>query len=296
MDDIALFFCGERGLAVLRTLARSGHGVDAAYAPDARLADPTIVEGCRALEVPLIGVHDVNADDFVAALAKRSPQLLLIAGFPQIFRAALLKTAKHGAINLHGGRLPQYRGGSPLNWQIINHEARAGVSIIRVDEGIDTGDVLAEGTVPIGADDTIADVHASVNALFPELVLEVIEGLDGGKLSTRVQDEEEAAYWHQRHDEDGRIIWPLMSAQKVHDLVRAVSRPYPGAFTLWDQRRVRIYGTSLPARVLRGVPGRVLFLQGEGPFVVGTDRALLLKEYEVEGEPSRRLPHGLHLR
>lgn len=296
MDDIALFLDGERGLAVLRTLARSGHGVAAAYASDARLTDPAIVEGCHAREVPLVGVRDVNADDFVAALAERSPRLLLIAGFSQIFRAALLETAKHGAINLHGGRLPQYRGGSPLNWQIINHEAKAGVSIIRVDEGIDTGGVLAEGSVAIGANDSIADVHDRVNALFPELVLEVIEGLDKGTLSSRTQDETEAAYWHQRHDQDGRVVWPLMSAQEIHDLVRAVTRPYPGAFGLWDQRRVRIYRTSLPARVLRGVPGRVFFVQGEGPFVVAADRALLLEEYEVEGEPSRRLPHGLHLR
>ena len=289
MRGIHVFLNAERGLAVVRSLVDAGHGIDAVHVPPGRLA--ALAQACSP-GLAVEAVAEVNDPAFVAGLAARRPELLLIAGYSQIFKDPLLAVARLGAINLHGGLLPQYRGGSPLNWQIINGETTAGVSVIRADRGIDTGPVLAEGMVAIGPDDTIGDLHDRANALFPGLVLEALAGLERGERG-RLQDEAEAVYWHQRNDDDGRIDWAGMTACQVHDLVRAVTRPYPGAFCWLEGHRLRIFRTSLPPLTVRGVPGRICHLQGLGPLVVCRDRALLVEDYA--GAEGRALRHGQRL-
>jgi methionyl-tRNA formyltransferase len=130
---------------------------------------------------------DVNAGEFVADLTALTPRLSMILGYPKIFRKSLIESPELGTINLHAGPLPQYRGGSPLNWQILNGEEMAGISIIQIDEGIDTGPVLAEAKFPIGPDDAISDAHDNVNKRFPELLLDVLSQIEAGKLSPRPQ-------------------------------------------------------------------------------------------------------------
>lgn len=189
---------------------------------------------------------------------------------------------------------PATGGGSPLNWQIINGETSAGVSVLRVGEGIDAGAVLAEGAFPIGPDDTIADVHAHANQLFPTLVLDVLAGLDGGTLVERPQDPAEARYWHQRNEADGRIHWARLAASQVHDLVRAVAHPYPGAFTFLEGRKLRIFSTKHILETISGVPGRVSFIQELGPLVTCMNRAILLDQWEWADGGKGDLRHGVH--
>ena len=295
MQNIVVFLNGSRGLQVLKALVGAGHGVDLAVASESRSVSPEIIAAVHRCEVRLQTSADVNGLDFLELLTSLRPRLLVAAGFPTIFRRPLIEIAEEGCLNLHGGPLPRYRGGSPLNWQIINGETMAGISIIDMDEGIDTGDVLAEAEFPIGPEDTIADLHAHANTLFPELLLRVIAGLETGEITRRTQDPTKAVYWHQRNDNDGMIDWCNMTATEVHNLVRALTRPYPGAFTCWNNSRARIFSTSLPTQSIRGVPGRVCYIGGQGPYVVCRDRAVLIKEYEVEGEGRAKLSHGFHL-
>lgn len=293
MDRIVVFLNGGRGMAVVKAVHKAGHGIDAIVAPAAKA-------GALSGEIEGLGlacwpVENVNDDAFIAELAARSPQLVLVAGFSTILRQPVLDVPALGAINLHGGRLPEYRGGSPLNWQIINGEGRIGISVLRVDEGIDTGDILAEGGFEIGADSDIAEVHERANGLFPQLVLEVLERFDRGEHAGRKQSRDEGGYWHQRNEGDGRLRWERMTARQVHDLVRAVTRPYPGAFGFRGDDKIRVFETGLPEMRIHGVPGRVCYVQGQGPFVVCSDRAVLLRDYHIENEADGRLRHGVHL-
>ena len=294
MNRLLVFVGGERGLSVARALADADHEIGRVVAPRKVAERADVIGFCDRISATLVGTDNVNDPRIVRDLSDYAPQLSVIAGFPTIFRKSLLGVAERGTINLHGGRLPQYRGGSPLNWQMINGEVAAGISVVRVDEGIDTGEVLAEAEIPIGATDTIADLHKAANERFAALALEVVAGLERGHCPGRPQDEAAAAYWHQRNDGDGRIRWHSQSAKQIFDLVRATTRPYPGAFSKWRERTVRIYAASLSGPVICGVPGRVLFLQGKGPYVVCRDRAILVESLEVEegGEPPR---HGAHL-
>ena len=295
MDHIHLFINAERGAAVVRRLAEAGHGVAGVHVPTNRLESAVIREACRSAGITANGIADVNAPEFVESLRSSGARLSIVGGFSSIFKQSLIDAPELGTINLHAGRLPEYRGGSPLNWQIINGEREAGISVVRMDHDIDSGEVLAEGRIPIGEIDTIADLHERARALFPDMVLEVIERFERGEMGGRGQSTGKAGYWHQRNDDDGRIDWRHQTAQQVFDLVRAVTRPYPGAFTDLDGQRLRIFLVEIPERIIHGVPGRIVWILGQGPYVVCRDRAVLLKDFALADGSRPRLVTGMRL-
>ena len=278
MKGIVLFMNGKRGLVTADALLSAGHEICCACIPDQCSSADEITARFAGGGTSIERQSRVNEPEFIAQLAAMAPRLGIIAGFSTIFRKPLIETPELGTINLHAGRLPEYRGGSPLNWQIINGETSVGISVIRVDEGIDTGAVLAEADIEVRPDDDIADLHAKANERFPELTVQVVSGLDTGGLEGRVQDAGAARYWHQRAQGDGEIDWTAMTASQVHDLVRGITRPYPGAFTRIGDDIVRIFRTELPETDICGVPGRVCWIGGRGPFVVCRDRAVLIAD------------------
>ncbi len=284
---------------MLQHIVEAGHGVMGLVTPPERANNAEIVETCMEFGIELFAVKNVNDQYFLNRWScETRPRIGIIAGYSTIFRQPLIELPELGTINLHAGRLPQYRGGSPLNWQIIQGEKNASVSVIRVDRGIDTGNVLAEANIDIAPDHNIGDVHDEANRLFPLLVNEVLYELDMGTLQEREQSEEHACYWHQRNDDDGRIFWHRFSAQQVHDLVRAVTHPYPGASCYLGGKKIRVFRTRIPQETIRGVPGRVCWWQGRGPYVICADRAILLEEYAIgKGNDNREgcLRHGSHL-
>ena len=294
MRDIVIYFNGERGFRTLERVVGGGHGVLAAVLPE-KLECSDTARRATATGVEVWHAADVNDGAFVERLRSGKPKLGLIAGFSTIFKAPLIGTPELGTINLHAGRLPQYRGGSPLNWQIINGEKTAGISVIRIDEGIDTGPVLAEDEFPIDSTDTIAQIHEKANRRFPELVVQVLEGLDKGTLTETPQDEAQAHYWRQRKPADGRIDWREMTARQVHDLVRAVTRPYPGAFTEWDGKQVRVFATELAENGFDGEPGSVSRSAGGDIAVACSEGAVLFTDFDIDGDAGADLPAGARL-
>lgn len=292
MDAIHVLLNGDRGVATVHGLVAAGHGVRRVVVPADR-ANGAAADACRELAIDVLGVDDVNGADHVELVG--AADLLVVAGYSTILRRPVIDAARLGAVNLHAGRLPQYRGGSPLNWQLMNGEAEAVCSVIRVDEGVDTGDVLAEASLPIGPADTIGTLHERANACFPRLVVEVAERFERGDLAGRVQDEAEAAYWHQRNDGDGHLDWTRHTAASAERFARALTRPYPGAWSWLGNERVRVLAAELTPTAIHGVAGRIVWLGGVGPHVVASDRAVLLTDYEIEGRPDGRLPHGRRL-
>jgi methionyl-tRNA formyltransferase len=294
VKDIVIYLNGERGLVTLEAIAAAGHRVASVVVP-AKLKDSDVAKRAGAAAASVEAVSNVNDPEFVAALKLKRPRLGLVAGFSTIFKAPLIGTPELGTLNLHGGKLPQYRGGSPLNWQIINGEKIAGISVIRVDQGIDTGPVLAEAEFPIGPDDTIRELHEKANKLFPGLVLQVLKGLDDGTLVERPQDETKARYWRQRKPNDGRLRWRDLTATQAYNLVRAITRPYPGAFTVLDGKMMRIFAARIADGSVSGSPGDICAFDGSAPVVSCAEGALALTDYDVEGIKSPTIQVGTHL-
>ena len=289
---IAIFLNADRGMSVFRHLSETGFEVRAGFVPPHRITED--IRSCFAdAETPLHEAGDVNAPAFRGLLDSLEIDIAVVAGFSQIFGEEILSVPKRGTLNLHAGRLPQYRGGSPLNWQIINGEPEAGLSVILMDGGIDTGPVLAECAIPIDGDDTIATLHEKANAAFPPLTVAAIEAVrQGGAFAP--QDETKAVYWHQRNDADGLIDWAGRSPTEIRNFVRALGSPYPGAFSFVGDRRVRVREVRVAEMRIDGTPGRAGFISGTGPYVICQGGAVLLTDYAFEDDPSATLRTGDH--
>ena len=228
--------------------------------------------------LPLLQPTDVNDPTVVASLRACAPDLLVLAGYSPILTQPLLGLASHGCINLHGGRLPQYRGSSPMNWALINGEKEFTISIVQADAGVDTGAVLHERTFPISIDDTIVDLQRTANQVFPDMLLDVIRDIQSGTVHARPQDESQAAYYPLRFPDDGLILWDLYSAEQVHNRIRALTSPYPGAFTFFNGRRVTLLRSKLARQQRYGEPGRVYLKNEHGLLVCARDRCLWIQQ------------------
>ncbi|MGE0445919.1 MAG: methionyl-tRNA formyltransferase [Vicinamibacterales bacterium] len=275
-----------RGAACLRALLDAGHVVAGVIgqpgaAPD---RDPFLLLAFER-QLPVVS-GEVNAPSTIASIGALGPELIVLAGFGPIVGESFLAIAPHGCINLHAGRLPQYRGSSPLNWALINGEASFTVSVIRVDRGVDTGPVLAERTSPVGPDDTIADLHRVANDVFPQLLVQVVADIAAGSVRGRVQDECDAAYYPLRFPDDGLVVWDGLTALQVHNRIRALTTPYPGAFTYFGGRRVQLLRSRMTKRTYFGEPGRVYLRSERALLVCAADRCLWIVEASMADDGS----------
>jgi methionyl-tRNA formyltransferase len=203
-------------------------------------------------------------------------RLAVMSGYARIVKKPFLDCFADGVINLHGGPLPGYRGGSPLNWQILRGEREIGISLVMTEEGIDTGPVVARDAFPLGPDETIDQVVAKTLPRFERMLLAALDGQRRGALRSEPQPAEGARYFAKRLPEDGFIDWRTLSAQQVHDLVRALSGSYPGAFAYHRGRKVVLETTRRLDETIIAPPGRVLARRGDGVEVACADRAILV--------------------
>lgn len=283
-----ILFAGNRrrGVECLGALLRAGHDVVGVLAhPCVGVPGPDTVAGtARAAGLSVLQPADVNARDVVETLRAWKAEVSVLAGYGPIVSQTFIDLALRGCINLHGGRLPQYRGSSPMNWALINGDLEVTLSIIQVDVGVDTGDVLLDRTLPVGVNDTIADVQDRADRLFPEMLLAVLSGLEAGTLVPRRQDSAQAVYYPLRFPDDGLVLWDRLTAAQIHNRIRALTDPYPGAFTFLRGRRVKLLRSELAARTVRGEPGRVYANRGDGLLVCATDRCLWIRRAVFEDD------------
>jgi methionyl-tRNA formyltransferase len=269
----------------LEALLDSRHEVVAVVGPAADSTEDwyrSPVPVAEEHEIPVHRPSNVNDPEVVQTLADHDPDLTVMAGYSQILGSDVLNLAPEGTLNLHGGKLPEYRGASTLNWMLIEGEEEGGIAVLFADEGIDTGDIVAQEQFEIASDDTIVDVVEQTNELFPGLLLNAVDAIDDDTVGRTPQTREEGTYWHSRRPRDGEIDWQQMTARNVHDLVRSLAGPYPSAFTHHDGTKLEITATSVPDEDVRGIPGRVARTRGEGVLVVAADRAVVVERVVPE--------------
>tara|TARA_B110000008_G_C16884828_1_gene530434 strand:+ start:83 stop:970 length:888 start_codon:yes stop_codon:yes gene_type:complete len=161
----------------------------------------------------------------------------LICGFPYIFKEEIINEPKYCTLNLHAGKLPKYRGGSPLNWQIINGEKKIGLSVVKINSKIDQGPIVTETKFILKKNYDIVKVHSISNNLFPKLLYRSIKKiLTNPKKNFHRQLKKNLKYYKQRNDKDGKINWKSNSTN-IFNLVRATTEPYPCAFAFDSKRR-----------------------------------------------------------
>ena len=248
-----------------------------------------------------IAVYHPNSftegSDGYQLLKKSEAELAILCGYTKIVPSEFINhfRSKRGTINLHGGKVPEYRGSSPRSWQIVNGEKQGAFTILEVDEGIDTSHILAEHIYDITEETTIADVTNLELEIFPNLLRKVLEDIRNENLERRPQ-EGIARYWHRRKESDAQIHWDRMTAEQVYNLVRAETEPFRGAFTYYRDKKIDILAARKLSDIYGGTPGRIVKPYEDGLVVMAQDTGLLITEVRHEGKkysPKELLKSGI---
>lgn len=245
-----VFAYHDVGARCLRTLV--AHGVEVALVvthdddPNEARWFERVAEVAQAHRLPWIAPSDPNAPEVVARVAAAEPDFLFSFYYRRMLGAPMLATARRGAFNLHGSLLPKYRGRAPVNWAVLHGERETGVTLHHMAIRPDAGDIVEQQRVPIGPDDTAKDVFDRIATAAAIALDRALPGVLAGTAPRRPNDLAAGSYFGARRPEDGRIDW-AWPAKRIHDLVRAVAPPYPGAFCDLPRGRLAILRTRLSA-------------------------------------------------
>ncbi|MBN1517176.1 methionyl-tRNA formyltransferase [Candidatus Sumerlaeota bacterium] len=254
--------------------------------------DGSLEESARRKNLPLFQPANCNAPEFLDIVKKIKPDLNISVSYDQILRPAIIDSAPMGFINFHAGKLPYYRGRSVINWAIINGEDEVGITGHFVDEGIDTGDIILQQTLPVAWEDDYNAVLNRVVAAFPQLVLETTLRVKTGNFERIKQSHLPGSYFPRRGEGDEWLDW-LDSSRNLYNKIRGISAPAPGAATMIDDRKVVIwkahYDPSWPNYI--ATPGQVVGVNPEQGVLVKTgDSTLLIQKVQYVGENEPHVP------
>lgn len=231
--------------------------------------------------LPVFTQERFDDGDWVERLRAWAPDFLFSFYYRRMLPTAVLETARRGAFNLHGSLLPKYRGRCPVNWVLINDERETGVTLHHMVAKADAGDIVAQRRVAITDDDTASSLYGKQTAAAIDLMRETYPRLCAGTADRIVQDVAQATYFGGRRPADGVIDW-AHSARQIYNLVRAVTHPYPGAFTHWRGAPLMIWRAEIAAAGEPAAPGTVLAV-GDGVVVATGDGRLRILRVQAAG-------------
>ncbi|MBI3790816.1 MAG: methionyl-tRNA formyltransferase [Gemmatimonadetes bacterium] len=267
--------CVQLGLSCMEEIAALGGRIDAALTiPDDRSRAKSgrvwIDAHCARHGIPLGKFGNINDPEAVAWLRTQALDWLFIIGWSQIARAEVLSSVRRGVIGMHPTLLPQGRGRAAVPWAILHGLERTGVSMFKLDAGVDTGPLLAQVPIPVAPRETATTLYAKVEEAHRTLIRVAWPRLVADDLPLRAQDEAAATVWPGRTPEDGRLD-PSMTVAQADRLVRAVTRPYPGAFIDLAGVRRRVW-SAIPAALDPAAAGpRLRFADGDLVLLEATD-------------------------
>ena len=242
-----------------------------------QLAFPPVKEAAIRHNLPVYQPERIRRPEPVERLRELAPQAMVIVGYGQIIPQSILDIPPLGIINVHASLLPKYRGAAPIQWAIANGEPRTGVTTMRIDAGLDTGDMLLKAETDIGPFETSPDLSPRLAALGADLLIDTLNGLASGTISPEKQDHAQATLAPIIKKEDGLIHWSR-PAREIHNRIRGF-QPWPGAYTAFRGQKLHVW-KSRPVDG-HGPPGAILRLK---PLTVAAgESALELLEVQLEG-------------
>jgi len=237
----------------------------------------------QKLNLPVLQPAKARDEKFILQLRELNPDLIVVAAYGQILPPAILELPKFGCLNVHTSLLPKYRGAAPIQWALANGETETGVTIMKMDAGLDTGAILAQTRTPILPEDDSATLHDRLAQLGADLLVKTIPDFVAGKIQPKPQPAEGVSHAPKIKKEDGRIDWNL-PAQKILDRLRAFA-PWPGAFTFWrgepKSHLLKIWKAEIINQ--NGEAGKILLADKNGIIVAGGQNALKVLELQREG-------------
>jgi methionyl-tRNA formyltransferase len=298
-----LVYLGTPAFAVptLERIVEAGHPVLAVLTQPDRpkgrgreLAASPVKQAALSLGLPVYQPERVRRPEALEYLAALHADAMVVVGYGQIIPQSVIDLAPYGIINVHASLLPKYRGAAPIQWAIVNGETRTGVTTMRIDAGLDTGDMLLEAATEIGPDENAVELSARLAPMGADLLLETLEGIARGAIVPRKQNHAEATLAPILKKEDGLIDWSL-PARAIHNRVRGL-QPWPGAYTRFRGQSLHVWKSHVAAGAPQVPKG--FLLRRRGLWAGCGDAALELVEVQQEGRkrlPAAAFANGLRL-
>ncbi len=277
----------EFAVPILRALAEQYDVVGVVTQPDKpagrgrQLTPPAVKLAAAVLGLPVMQPVKVRNPEAMEQLRTWSPDLLVVAAFGQILRPDLLALPPRGCINVHASLLPRWRGAAPIQAALLAGDDQTGITIMMMDEGVDTGAILSQRAFPIGPDDTAGTLTEQLSTLGAMLLLETLPGYLSGDLPPRPQGNEGATHAPMLKKEDG-LLDPSRPAEELVRRVRAFN-PRPGAFLTWDSGSLKVQRAHAEAGE---APAGTRLISGGKPAIATSRGLLVLDEVQAPGRKS----------
>ncbi|MGN0399874.1 MAG: methionyl-tRNA formyltransferase [Blautia sp.] len=288
-------FMGTPDFAVgtLEALIAAGHEVKAVVTqPDkpkgrGKTLMPTPVKEVALIHhIPVLQPVKVREPEFVEHLRNMEPDVIVVAAFGQIISRDILELPKYGCINVHASLLPAYRGAAPIQWSVINGDRESGVTIMRMNEGLDTGDMMDKVVVPLASDETGGSLFDKLSHAGAGLCVKVLEDLEAGRVVYTPQPEESTTpYAAMITKKMGEICWKR-PAGEIEQLIRGLN-PWPSAYTYLGNKSLKLWKAAVEKAETgteNAVPGQVIRADKKGLCIYTGDGILNVQELQLEGK------------
>ncbi|MDW7650233.1 MAG: methionyl-tRNA formyltransferase [Bacillota bacterium] len=266
-----------------------------------KMTPPPARVAAETLGIPVLQPTKIKTDDFSDQLISLAPDFIVTCAYGRILPKKILEIPTVTALNIHASLLPRWRGAAPIHRAVMAGDKESGVTIIHMDEGMDTGDMVLRRAVSVRPDDTTGDLHDRLSLLGGEMVVDAVHSILNGTAERIPQDESEATAAPVLQREEERIDW-CSSAQDIHNLVRGMN-PWPGAYTLLNGNRLKVW-RGCPVNGKAPSCGEVISAEGEGILVAAQNGAFRITELQPPGKKAmsaadflrgRPLPAGTRL-
>ena len=256
-----------------------------------KVSTPPVSHVAQAHGILVLQPKKIKDGVFLEDLTDLRPDMMVVAAYGRILPRDVLSLPPLGCYNVHASLLPAYRGPAPVRWAIINGEETTGITIFRMDEGMDTGDPFVFDSLEIGPDETAGMLTERLARLAARIITPALRDIVEGKACFVPQEHDKATVVPILKKGDGRIDWSL-SAESIRNRIRGLD-PWPGAFTFWRGKRLRLWEAEAKDAGSAGKPGDVLSVDGEGVTVRAGEGTLRLKSVQLEGGRRMRVEEFL---
>jgi methionyl-tRNA formyltransferase len=251
-----------------------------------QISPSAVKEAAIAANIPVHQPEKIRSPEAQDLLKHLAPDAIVIIAYGQIIPARLLDIPKHGWINLHASLLPKYRGAAPINWAIANGETQTGLTSMRINAGMDTGDILLQQTIDIAPEETAPELAKSMAEAGAPLMLQTLRGLAAGNLPARPQDDAQATSAPLLKKEDGLIDWNR-PAEEIYNRMRGFS-PWPGAYTFFRGQTCQLWAEPFSLNALTGsAPGTIS--REDTQILIACGNATLMRLLSVKVEGRKRI-------
>lgn len=248
---------------------------------------PPVKEVALAHGLPVLQPEKIRGDEaFYNHIQSLNPDVIVVVAFGQILPESILNIPKYGCINIHGSLLPKYRGAAPIQWSIINEEPVTGVTIMYMDKGMDTGDMLLKKEILIDEADTYASLHDKMKVVGAMALKEAMPMIVAGGKERQKQEDSEATYAALINKSLGELKWNT-STSSIDALIRGLN-PWPGGYTYYKGEVMKIWKAVKGSKQGEGAPGTILEVNKEGIFVKTLDGSLCIQEIQMPNK--KRMP------